>query len=262
MITLINQEFFKLGKRKTTWILPVIALLIMTLAAIMSKRIADTAIGQHIDNTGLFIDLFTGTTWVMYLMIFAGSTLVTQEFEFGTIKNLLYRKYSRGQILVSKWLTLLALNLSYFVIIFVYALILKMTLFPKIKLTAISYSNHLLVENVLLTILGTFLTTWLVLSLVVMISTLFKNSAVAVSFGIVFYFGATAAGMFQVFAIERWHWMRWNPLNMMNLQNQISVPEMQQGTLLDIPSMLIATMIYIIIFLAVGYYAFTKRKNY
>lgn len=37
-------------------------------------------------------------------MIAACSSIIAMEFQYGTIKELLYRKYYRGQILISKWI--------------------------------------------------------------------------------------------------------------------------------------------------------------
>lgn len=260
MLTLIRQEFYKLGKRKTTFILPVVVMIFMLIAAIMTKQLVKEA-NTPIDGTAIFTQLFSATTWIVYLMIFAGSTLITQEFEYGTIKNLLYRQYSRGQVLLSKWITLLILNVFYFVISTIFAIILKVIFFPSIKFNSM-IDNHSVVNELWLSIVGAFITTWLVLSLVVMMSTLFKNSAVSVTFGVVFYIATSAMGMFEIMAIERWDWIKWSPLNMMNLKTQIIMPELHHVTHLQTNTMLWMTLVYVVAFLSIGYFAFTRRKNY
>ncbi|MQS88840.1 ABC transporter permease [Lactobacillus salsicarnum] len=259
LTTLIKQELYKISKRKTTYILPIITIVFMFLAAIMIKNVSESG-DTAIDSAAYFVDLYSGLTWVVYLMIFAGSTIITQEFEFGTIKNLLYRKYSRTEILISKWMTLLIMNICYFVMTIIVSVFLKFIFYSDVTFD-MTINNHSLFSAMLMNVLGNFLVTWIVLSLVLMISTLFKNSAVSVSVGIVFYFGASVLSMFQTLAIQKWDWLKWNPLNMLNVGRQVQSPEMHQMTQLSTNSMIIASFVYIIIFLAIGYYAFRSRKN-
>ncbi|HAV0276448.1 TPA: ABC transporter permease, partial [Enterococcus faecium] len=60
---------------------------------------------------------------------------------------------------------------------------------------------------------------------------------------------------------QKWEWIKWNPISMLNLQNQIGNEEiMKQLTHLSTNQMLFGNLAYIVLFLALGYLVF-KRKN-
>ncbi|RIM60914.1 ABC transporter permease, partial [Staphylococcus xylosus] len=66
-------------------------------------------------------------SWIFFLMIIQASTIITMEFHYGTIKNLLYRNYSRTSIIISKIISLVIYSLIIFAISIVISLILNLT---------------------------------------------------------------------------------------------------------------------------------------
>ena len=59
-------------------------------------------------------------------MIIQASTIISMEFHYGTIKNLLYRNYSRTSIIVSKFITLLIYSLIIFLVFIIISLLLHL----------------------------------------------------------------------------------------------------------------------------------------
>ena len=100
MGTLIKQECFKLFKKKSTFIIPIIIMLLMVVQAIISKNYDDIFLHNHLLNR------FSGFSWFIFLLIIQ-ATIISMEFYHGTIKNLLYRKYTRTSIIISKIITLI-----------------------------------------------------------------------------------------------------------------------------------------------------------
>ncbi|MFT8767200.1 MAG: ABC transporter permease, partial [Lentilactobacillus hilgardii] len=88
MVTLVRQEIFKLVHKKSTWATSIILLVIMTIFAVISRNHPNT-----IDPKTIFVSLFTGFDWIVLFMIAAASSIISMEFQYGTIKELLYRKY-------------------------------------------------------------------------------------------------------------------------------------------------------------------------
>ena len=114
MINSIKQENFKLLKKKSTFIMPLIIIVLMTLQALLLKNYVPPKVLLQSDFGGVF--------WVTLLLIIQSSTIITMEFHYGTIKNILYRNFSRKNIILSKILILVIYSFIYFMIIFIFSL--------------------------------------------------------------------------------------------------------------------------------------------
>ena len=94
-----------------------------------------------------------------------------------------------------------------------------------------------------------------------MIACFINSSGASISAGIVFYFASSIISGILIALIQKWEWIKWNPISMLNLQNQIGNEEiMKQLTHLSTNQMLFGNLAYIVLFLALGYLVF-KRKN-
>ena len=256
MVTLVRQEIFKLVHKKSTWATSIILLVIMTIFAVISRNHPNT-----IDPKTIFVSLFTGFDWIVLFMIAAASSIISMEFQYGTIKELLYRKYYRGEILVSKWLAMVLYSIYFIALAFVYSLILKLILFNGTFQLSETYGNkHSILVTALYTSLSGFVALWLVLSLVLLLANLFKSSAAAISVGIIGYFAINVISSMLIIAIKKWTWLKWNPLNMMNYPNQVISPSLKHMTLLSTNELLIGSLVYMVIFLLISYSVF-KRRN-
>jgi ABC-2 type transport system permease protein len=256
MITLVRQELFKLLHKKSTWILAVIQLVIMIGSAVFVK----TKSGLFNVETA-FLDGFGGLAWGVFVLIAASAAIITMEFQYGTIKELLYRRYYRGQILVSKWLTILIYGLGYYILTFLVSLLLKVILFNStFKLSAI-YINHLSYLKVMfLTFTGSFLTLWLLLSLVFLLANIFKNSTAAIIVAVICYFATSIISNIMFLLMQKWEWLKWNPFNMMNLTTQLIEPQLKTLTMVSTQQMVIGNFVYLAIFLGLGYVVFQRRN--
>ncbi len=257
MTSLINQELFKLAKKRSTVAVILIIIGLMTIFAIISKINPN-----QLSPMSLFTGAFSGLTWAVIALIAAASSTVAMEFEYGTVKELLYRKYSRGKVIVSKWIGLVLYSGFLFILVFAYSLVLKLLLFHNSFELFKKYSgdSHNLLTMTFFDYLAEFLSLWLILSLVFLIANLFKTAAAAVSIGIIGYFAVALIQSLMGLMIHHWHWLKWNPLNMMNISQQVLNPEVKDVTLLSIPELVIGNLVYIAIFLYAGYLIFKNRN--
>ena len=86
-----------------------------------------------------------------------------------------------------------------------------------------------------------------------------QNLSIAV--GIVFYFASSVISGILFAAIAQWEWLKWNPINMLNLSTQVLDNEVfKKMTKLELHELYIGNIVYIIIFLALVIFAF-KKKN-
>ncbi|MBE7320462.1 ABC transporter permease [Staphylococcus epidermidis] len=255
MGTLIKQECFKLCKKKSTFIIPIIVILLMVVQAIISKNYDDVFSPQSSIESA-----FSGFSWFIFLLIIQASTIISMEFYHGTIKNLLYRKYTRTNIIISKIITLVIFSLLYFIISIIVGFILWAIFFNDINLLESKGDELSLLSKMLLTGLGTYVGTWLVLSVTLLISCAMKSPGVSIAVGIVFYFATSILSGILTIIVDKWEWLKWNPISMMNIMVQIIDKEMKKFTKLELHELFIGNIVYIIIFLILVVFVF-KKKN-
>ena len=255
MGTLIKQECFKLCKKKSTFIIPIIIILLMVIQAIISKKYDDIFSPQSSIESA-----FSGFSWFIFLLIIQASTIISMEFYHGTIKNLLYRKYTRTNIIISKIITLVIFSLLYFIISIIVGIILWSIFFNDINLLESKGDELSLLSKMLLTGLGTYVGTWLVLSVTLLISCAMKSPGVSIAVGIVFYFATSILSGILTIIVDKWEWLKWNPISMMNIMVQIIDKEMKKFTKLELHELFIGNIVYIIIFLILVVFVF-KKKN-
>ncbi|MCM0599049.1 ABC transporter permease [Periweissella fabalis] len=254
MTTLLRQEMFKLRHQNITWITVGFNLIVMTLFAVLTKLKPTWFDANNEVAMG-----FSGTLFLVFFLIGVASTIVAAEFQYGTIKALLYRKYYRGQVFASKVVTLLVYSIINYIIIFGYTMVLKLILFGNVDLTA-KIGKTTIIGQLGLNLLGSFVGLWLILALVLLIANLFKTSSAAITIGILSYFAASILQVVQSFAIQKWNWLKWNPLNMLNAGAQIKDSTLHSFTKLSLTAITTGSIVYTLIFLLIGYYIFKKRN--
>ena len=97
MGTLIKQECFKLFKKKSTFIIPIIIMLLMVVQAIISKNYDIFSPQSSIESA------FSGFSWFIFLLIIQ-ATIISMEFYHGTIKNLSIENIREQALLLVKLL--------------------------------------------------------------------------------------------------------------------------------------------------------------
>ncbi|KRM41647.1 ABC transporter permease [Lentilactobacillus parafarraginis] len=256
MVTLVRQEIFKLIHKKSTWAASVVLLVLMTGIAVMSHNQPNTFNPQ-----AMYQESFMAVPWIYLFMIAASASIIAMEFQYGTIKELLYRKYYRGQIIISKWITMVLYSVYFFVLALAYSFILKLIFFSgTFQLDETYGAKHTVFAQTVYYSLTQFVALWLILSLVLLLANLFKSSAVAITIGIVGYFALSVVASILAILIKKWTWLKWNPLNMMNYPSQYISPSLKSMTLLSTNELLIGSLVYTAIFLVITYFVF-KRRN-
>ncbi|MCI2019166.1 ABC transporter permease [Lentilactobacillus hilgardii] len=258
MKTLLWQEGFKLLRKKSTyWVTIVLAGLVFG-SALLSRMYPKTFPAQL-----FFTSSFGATTWVVFVMIAACATSLSMEFQYGTIKELIYQQYSRETILISKWLIMLAYSIYLYAMTGVVALLGKIVLVnDKFSLGDTgTYTYHLtFLEQWLATIGSSFITLWFILSIVFLFATLFRTSTTAVTVGIVMFFTFNIISTLMFKLIDKYHWFKWNPFNFLNYSNQIVDPTRHTLTLLSDNQLFFGSLVYTLFFLCIGLLFFRRRN--
>ncbi|ARJ50977.1 ABC transporter permease [Staphylococcus lutrae] len=253
---LIKQELFKMYKKKSSIIFPIIIGLLMVLFAFLSKQFPDI-----FEEKLQFKSAFSGFSWLAFLMIVQASTIITMEFAYGTIKNLLYRKYTRTQILISKFIALFVYSLILYVGIFLFSLLLKLIFLGNLDMMHVPKGGMSLFQELLLNSVGNYIGLWLILSITLLFSCIMKSPGLSIALGIILYFALSIVSGILFVLIDKWEWIKWNPLNMLNISGQLlNGEEISKFTHLSHTEMFIGNFVYIAIFLILVTIVF-KKKN-
>lgn len=256
MSILIKQELFKMYKKKSSFIFPSIIIILMIVFACLVKKYPDVLHPELQFKSG-----FSGFSWIVFLMIVQASTIITMEFSYGTIKNLLYRKYSRIQIIISKFIALFIYSLILFVSIVLISLLLKLILFGKLDILSVPDNGMNLITELALNAVGNYIGMWLILSIILLLSCIMKSPGLSIAIGIILYFALSVISGILFVLIDKFEWLKWNPLNMLNISPQLlDNDSLSKLTHLTNTELFVGNFIYIIIFLILVAITF-KKKN-
>lgn len=254
MGTLIGQELYKMIHRVGTWIglgLIVVVEIGMALFRYFKPDIANVA--------DLFGGDYFGTTLILFIMIVSTATIFSMEFQYGTIRQLLYRQYYRSQVFISK---IIALVIEYVVLKVVaigLSYLLTLILFPSFDWSQ-DLGTHTLLQQYWLQQAGGALSLLMLLSVVLMFAVLFKNNAASIAIGFVTYFVVQIAASFLLILIQVVHVLKWNPFTFLLVGNQIVEPSFSHATMLSTGAMIGGTLVYTVIFGCIAYLGFRRRS--
>lgn len=258
MCYLYKQEMFKLLKKRGFWF----CLLFIVLQNI-GMAIFSQSYSNFFQAKLLFQYDFASTSFISLIMIAASATIISTEFEYNTIKNVVMQPYSRSQVLISKWLTILTYSVG------IYLLAMILSLFDKFVFFNTTFSlndkvdggSNLVWQSWLISNGATFLTLWLILSVVLLLAAVMKKGALAVVVGVVGYFTLEIISSLMFVLIERWNFLKWNPLNFLNYPGQLTRGSaLSELTHLSNDQMLMGNIMYIVLFMAIGLFFFSRKE--
>ncbi|KRM69755.1 hypothetical protein FD06_GL000928 [Apilactobacillus ozensis DSM 23829 = JCM 17196] len=245
MLTLLRQELYKQihGKFYIGW--GMIMFIFAMLIGWASNK-------YHIMSGETYMTRLSGSIQIILIaMIVFASTIISNEFSSGTIKNLLSRQYSRMQVFISKLITILLMYIYLIVVTFISTFIGRMIFFNS--------------GNIIWKQLGTNLGAYslfllLIASAALLISNIAKSSGAAIGIGVAFIFAAQIISTLLQILISHYNWLKWNPFNFINVNNQLTMNGMDKMTLLSNNQMIIGTILYSILFIFVAGFIFKKRN--
>ncbi|WP_370695807.1 ABC transporter permease (plasmid) [Priestia megaterium] len=198
-----------------------------------------------------FVGLFT---------IVIAASIVSLEFNWGTIKLIVIRPYSRFKLLLAKYITVLLISLILISTLFILSFLMGLSLFglqgDNIQLTYLN--GKVIQENMVLYLIKYFLLSsvnlWVVSTMAFAISTVFRNNSLALGISLFSYFtGGIVTGLIaQKFGWAKYILFANTDLNMYS-SGSVLVKGMTPAFSITVLS------IYLIIFLAVSFVSFTKR---
>ncbi|MBC1796342.1 ABC transporter permease subunit [Listeria booriae] len=271
MMALIANETRKISLRFSTWLYPIIIMVvILALAAIFRS------VSPDIDNVQFMLSINGISMFLVALFsIVIASSVVASEFSFGTIKLLLIRPYKRWEILLSKYIVVMlyAIALALFTLLITYLISGVLTSFGSLTQDVSdiipTYSENgdilntgLTAINALSTQLGFFLVELIFsMSIAFMVSSLLRSQALAVGIGLFLLFINSIAGGITLMLAEKFEWFKYifvTPLYYINMNsNAMGNMEINSGLSTGLAIGILA--VYYIVFMALSFIFFQKR---
>lgn len=271
MMTLIANETRKISLRFSTWLYPIIIMVvILALSTIFRSASPD------IDNVQFMLSINGISMFLVALFsIVIASSVVASEFSFGTIKLLLIRPYKRWEILLSKYIVVMlyAVVLALFTLLITYLISGVLTSFGSLTQDVSdiipTYSENgdilntgLTAINALSTQLGFFLVELIFsMSIAFMVSSLLRSQALAVGIGLFLLFINSIAGGITLMLAEKFEWFKYifvTPLYYINMNsNGMSNMEINSGLSTGLAIGILA--VYYVVFMALSFVFFQKR---
>jgi ABC-2 type transport system permease protein len=199
---------------------------------------------------------------ISFFTIVIGSRVVADEFSQGTIKLLLVRPYKRYEILLSKYIAVVAYAFFMLLLLFVFSFLLGGILFgikgasePFIK-----YSKGSVIEvNMVAHILGLYglkcIDLVMMATLAFMISTVFRSSSIATGVGVfLLTIGSTIT---KFFSSSDYSWPKYILFANTDLTQYINGAPMVAGMTLEFSIIMI--LVYFISFMMLAFLVFIKR---
>ena len=196
----------------------------------------------------------------IFTIIIAGDSLAG-EFSSGTIKLLLIRPVRRVKILVSKYISLLLFGMLLLFILFVVSVVVNGILYgfgymdlPLIRMTA---EGQIVEKNMVLNLWKTYMlngvSTVMYVTMAFMISSAFRNSAMAIGFSITALF----AGNILLEALQQFHWSKYVLFANTDLTQYLAGRPFHEGMTLSFSIGVLA--VYFLVFNLISWLIFTRR---
>ena len=253
MLTLMKQEYYKAFKQNRLYIWLVLSFL-FPLAVMGIFKTQRT--GEVVANFG------QATVYIVFAGIIITALSVSQEFGFGTIRPLLSRRFSRGQIFASKLLLNLSVYLGLFVTAFLGTILAKVIFVPKVNLQAKLNDMGTGWQVMGQTFVITMLQIIFIAALVLLITNLVKSSGAAIGLGVVMIVGTPILTSLSALLIEMAPIMKWNPFNIYLGIAMLELPKTAFKALVYLPqtTVLWVYLIDIVLMYGVAYWIFKKRS--
>ncbi|WP_285769451.1 ABC transporter permease subunit [Peribacillus sp. SI8-4] len=206
------------------------------------------------------------TSFITLFAVIVCSSMVSSEFSDGTIKQLLIRPYKRWKILLSKYITSLLFAALLLVSLIIFSYLIGIIFFGNgsysdkmLDPAAFGSFSTVVVGSYFFDMIVYWIPGFLVITTIAfMLSTLFKNQALAVGISIFILFASSTLNMVIQSFIGKYEWLKFILFPHLDLRGYISgTMEMFDGATLGFSIGVLS--IYYLIFLALTFFFFQKK---
>ena len=213
------------------------------------------------------INVFSGySIFIIILIVVIAGTIISEEFNKGTIKLLLVRPFSRAKILLAKFITVVITVLFIMVVTVILQFIVGGIFFgfDSLSIPAVIYDHSAgkiiemgIFKNILLTGLGKLPIYVLLGTLAFALSTIFNNTPVAITITLMGYMASSIVNQFAYYYDIKWLKFFVTPNWDFTQFFYGGLPLMKGVT---VPFSVVICLIYFAIMISVSFVVFKKRN--
>jgi ABC-2 type transport system permease protein len=204
---------------------------------------------------------FGAGQWIILILITVGSTFVDMEYQNGTIITLFYKNSNRVMIYLDKLLIIILYGFSLVIFSTIFTFIFKAILVGQRYNWRAIYGQHSLFNNLMLNMLGSVVYMLFIVTLAFLLVSLIKVNAAVVGIGFIIVFWGSYFSSLLIIAVPGLSSiMKWNPLNMIYVISQLTNSGLAKFTHLNADQLIIGNFVYALLFVALGYLSFKKRR--
>lgn len=232
MISLVNIELKKICSRVQTKTLLGILSVFYLIMVIATKCL------HAFDSKFMVENSFSTLQFLPIALIIFTTSSMTVEYQTGAIKTLIYNVKKRYKIIISKYLSLVIINLLMYLTILIVNMIVAKSLFTEV------ISKKILVYSSLWTV-GSSIESLFLISFTLLLSIIFYNQAISASLSVISYFLVNLLDGSMFSAIKHYPILRYNPINLFNFKMQLVMPTFISETHLTLNAYVCIFLIYI-----------------
>ncbi|API71205.1 ABC transporter permease [Leuconostoc suionicum] len=254
MLTLMKQEYYKAFKQNRLYIWLILGFIF---------PIAIIGIFKSTRSAGSIINLGQSLIYVEMAGIIITALSISQEFGFGTIRPLLSRRFSRGEVFISKLLLNISVYIGLFLSAFIGTVLATAIFAPKYDFSQkLGYIGNSW-QGMMISIMDVALQMIFVAALVLMVTNMVKSSGAAIGLGVVMIVATPIISVISLKLIDLAPILKWNPFNIylgiaslgqVKLSIMAQIMDMSQGAMIS------AYLIYIVLMYGIAYLIFRKRS--
>ncbi|MCI1923681.1 MAG: ABC transporter permease [Lentilactobacillus buchneri] len=245
------REFYKFRHQRIPLYGVIALLLLMLYSAFDGTKFSRLTISQG----------FGAGQWIILILITVGSTFVDMEYQNGTIITLFYKNSNRVMIYLDKLLIIILYGFSLVIFSTIFTFIFKAILVGQRYNWRAIYGQHSLFNNLMLNMLGSVVYMLFIVTLAFLLVSLIKVNAAVVGIGFIIVFWGSYFSSLLIIAVPGLSSiMKWNPLNMIYVISQLTNSGLAKFTHLNADQLIIGNFVYALLFVALGYLSFKKRR--
>ncbi|WP_304057495.1 ABC transporter permease [Levilactobacillus namurensis] len=229
---------------------------ILVLLGLMSYSAITTKVGPK-----QWIFEFGATQWIVIILLAVGSSFWSMEYQNHTITLLLYKQVNRRIIYGAKLVVILLYGVALTCIATLVTFILKFLMVgQRYDWLTTQINQRPLITELLLNVCGTLIYACFIVTLASLLIMLIRINAAVIGIGLAIGFLGAGISVALMAALTPWSGiLKWGPLNMIFITQQLSNPSYTQISHLTNPAIMGGTLAYAALFTWLGYLLFKHR---
>ncbi|RMC24146.1 MULTISPECIES: ABC transporter permease [unclassified Lactobacillus] len=246
----LKGEFYKFYHQKVAMYGVVTMLVLMVYSALTTNITKNTlAFG------------FGSVEWIPIILIAVGSAFFAMEYSNNTIIMLIYKNSSKLKSYLAKFIVVFVYGFILTISAVLFTFILNWLLVPGEFSWGATFHAHTLRDALMLNMFGEVIYSVFIIGLSFMLTMLVKINAVVICVGLALaFFGASLSAGLMSSLPSLVTIIKWNPLNMIFISQQLTRSSIILKSNLTNMQLIVATLIYGILFAIIGYYLFKNRR--